>query len=74
MPSVEVDLPSDLEVEIQRLVEDGEFLDRKEAVGELLATGVHVYDVETGADGEMDGFEDVMRETSERSLGDDYEF
>ncbi|GGN22615.1 DUF7120 family protein [Halarchaeum nitratireducens] len=76
MPTAEVDLPSDLEVEIDRLVDDGEFFNRKEAVEELLSTGLNVYDATSGSDeeAEMGEFEADMRETSERSLGDEYEF
>jgi len=73
MPTAEVDLPSDLEVEIERLVDEGEFLNRKEAVEELLSTGLNVYDVSGGED-EEERFEEEMLETSERSLGDEYEF
>lgn len=74
MPTAEVDLPSDVEVEIDRLVDEGEFLNRKEAVEELLSMGLNVYDVGADEEDEMGGFEDEMRETSERSLGDEYEF
>ncbi|GAA0289999.1 DUF7120 family protein [Halarchaeum salinum] len=76
MPTAEVDLPSDLEVEIDRLVNEGEFLNRKEAVEELLSTGLNVYDISSGSDEEteMEEFGAEMRETSERSLGDEYEF
>ncbi|WP_435096590.1 DUF7120 family protein [Halarchaeum sp. P4] len=73
MPTAEVDLPSDIEVEIDRLVDEGEFLNRKEAVEELLSTGLNVYDVSTEGE-EEERFGEEMRETSERSLGDDYEF
>lgn len=71
MPTVEVDLPSDLEVEIDRLVEEGEFLNRKEAAEELLSTGLNVYDVDTGEEEGDVGFAEEMLETSERSLDDD---
>ncbi|GGL21066.1 hypothetical protein GCM10009037_00440 [Halarchaeum grantii] len=73
MPTAEVDLPSDIEVEIDRLVDEGEFLNRKEAVEELLSTGLNVYDITAGEE-EEERFEEEMRETSERSLGDEYEF
>jgi len=74
MPTAEVDLPNDLDVEIDRLVEEGEFLNRREAIEELLSTGLNVYDVEDEPESEMAEFEEEMRETSERSLGDDFEF
>lgn len=44
MPSIEVSLPDRLDSEITRLVEQGEFINREQAVEELLSTGISVYD------------------------------
>jgi Arc/MetJ-type ribon-helix-helix transcriptional regulator len=46
MPKVEVSLPDRIETEIARLVEQGEFVNRDQAVEELLTMGVSAYDVE----------------------------
>jgi Arc/MetJ-type ribon-helix-helix transcriptional regulator len=46
MPKVEVSLPDRVETEIDRLVEQGEFVNRDQAVEELLSMGVSAYDVE----------------------------
>lgn len=43
MPSVEVPLPDRIDSEIDRLVEQGEFLNREQAVEELLTMGVSAY-------------------------------
>lgn len=46
MPKVEVSLPDRIESEIARLIEQGEFVNRDQAVEELLTMGVSAYDVE----------------------------
>lgn len=43
MPEVEVSLPDRIDSEIARLVEQGEFLNREQAVEELLSMGVSAY-------------------------------
>jgi Arc/MetJ-type ribon-helix-helix transcriptional regulator len=43
MPEVEVSLPDRIDSEIDRLVHEGEFLNREQAVEELLTMGVSAY-------------------------------
>lgn len=43
MPDVEVSLPDRIDSEIDRLVNQGEFLNREQAVEELLTMGVSAY-------------------------------
>jgi Arc/MetJ-type ribon-helix-helix transcriptional regulator len=43
MANVEVSLPDRIDSEIDRLVEQGEFLNREQAVEELLSMGVSTY-------------------------------
>ena len=43
MPDVEVSLPDRIDSEIDRLIEQGEFLNREQAVEELLTMGVSAY-------------------------------
>ncbi len=43
MPEVEVSLPDRIDSEIARLVNQGEFLNREQAVEELLSMGVSAY-------------------------------
>lgn len=44
MPRVEVNLPDQVNDQIDRLVDQGEFLNRDQAVEELLSMGVSTYD------------------------------
>jgi Arc/MetJ-type ribon-helix-helix transcriptional regulator len=43
MPTAEVSLPDDVDIEISQLVEEGEFINRDQAVEELLSLGVSAY-------------------------------
>lgn len=54
MTSVEVTLPDDVNAELDRLVDQGEFISRDQAVEELLAKGLSAYDTEpTDSEPEM---------------------
>lgn len=46
MPKIEVSLPDRIENDIARLIEQGEFVNRDQAVEELLTMGVSAYDTE----------------------------
>ena len=59
MPKVEITVPEHLEMQIAQMVERGEFLNREEAVEELLSTGIKAF--KTGGprdDEESSGFEE----------------
>jgi Arc/MetJ-type ribon-helix-helix transcriptional regulator len=43
MPKVEITIPEHLEMQIAQMVEQGEFVNREEAVEDLLATGLKAY-------------------------------
>lgn len=81
MPSTEVSLPDHVDSEIDRLVEQGEFINRDQAVEELLSLGVSAYDL-SGSSEEVveeelftqsveDQQDPAMRDESE---GDEYTF
>jgi len=72
MPRIEVTLPDDVEVQLDQMVDQGEFVNREEAIEELLSLGIkeHQTVAETEERGEV-GFEEEMMATDERSLGDD---
>jgi len=63
MPKVEINIPEHLEMQIAQLVDQGEFINREEAIENLLSTGVKAYktsgpmDDEPGS-GSNSGFED----------------
>lgn len=61
MPKVEVTLPDQVESEISRLVEQGDFLNREQAVEELLSKGLSAYD--TGGDDSPTVEEEVFTQT-----------
>ena len=78
MPQVEISLPDDVEMQIDQLVEQGDFVDRDAALEELLSIGLkeHRVTIDDDPADEM-GFADEMMETNERSLGgedDGYQF
>ena len=58
MPKVEITIPEQLEMRIARMVEEGEFLNREEAIEELLSTGLKAYKTSGPSDEEEPGFEE----------------
>ncbi len=59
MPKVQITVPEHLEMQIAQMVEEGEFLNREEAVEELLSTGIKAYKTSGPLDdGDTPGFED----------------
>ncbi|WP_299332123.1 DUF7120 family protein [Haloplanus sp.] len=76
MPTAEVSLPDDIDIEISQLVEEGEFINRDQAVEELLSLGVSAYTTEESTTGPAD--EDLFTQVVEdqqdpaiRNEGDD---
>jgi Arc/MetJ-type ribon-helix-helix transcriptional regulator len=57
MPKVEITIPEHLEMQIAQLVEQGEFVNREEAVEDLLAAGLKAYKTSGPMDDDA-GFED----------------
>ena len=43
MPTVEITVPEHLEMQIAQMVEQGEFVNREEAIEELLSTGLRAF-------------------------------
>ena len=58
MPKVNLTVPEHLEMQIAQLVEQGEFVDRNEAVEELLSTGLTAFKTSGPMDDEEPEFED----------------
>ena len=59
MPKVEITIPEHLEMQIVQFVEQGEFVNREEAVEEFLAAGIKAYKTSGAAIREDDpGMED----------------
>ena len=77
MPEVEVSLPDRIDSEIARLVEQGEFLNREQAIEELLSMGVSAYaPAETTDEPDQDLFtqmtEDQKDPAARSDDGDEY--
>ncbi|PSQ38068.1 cell surface protein [Halobacteriales archaeon SW_7_71_33] len=58
MPRVEIEVPEHLETRITQMIEQGEFVDRKEAVEELLSTGIKAFKTGGGIDDGEPGYEE----------------
>lgn len=61
MPSMEVSLPDRIDSQIDRLVEQGEFLNREQAIEELVSMGVSAYTTTDDSPEEMR--EDMFSQT-----------
>jgi Arc/MetJ-type ribon-helix-helix transcriptional regulator len=74
MPKVEVSLPDRVETEIDRLIEQGEFVNRDQAVEELLSMGVSAYDTTEETDtaaAEEDLFSQTVEDQQDPAMQDD---
>ena len=61
MPKVEITIPEHTEMQIAQLVEQGEFLNREEAIEDLLSTGLKAYKTSGPTDDDEEqpgGYED----------------
>lgn len=56
VPTLELSLRDDLDTEITQLVQRGEFLNREQAIEDLLQRGIAAYD--TGDNEDLDPFEE----------------
>lgn len=78
MPNIEVSLPDRVDSEIDRLVEQGEFLNREQAIEELLSMGMSAYESteSAGQDDEwvMQNVEDQQDPALQNDVDDDRMF
>ncbi len=58
MPKVQLTIPDHLEMQIAQLVEEGEFVNREEAIEELLSTGLRAYKTSGPIEDEEPGYEE----------------
>lgn len=79
MPVVEVTIPDQLQAEIDRLVEEGEFVNREEAMEELMSVGMSAMAGPATTDDEVEespftqAFDD-QRDPAARDEGPDDEY
>jgi Arc/MetJ-type ribon-helix-helix transcriptional regulator len=74
MPKLSISLPDRIENDIDRLVEQGEFVNRDQAVEELLTMGVSAYETtdepaETPAEDDM--FSQTVEDQQDPAIHDD---
>ena len=77
MPNVQMSLPDRIDSEITRLVEQGEFVNRDQAVEELLSMGVSAYTTTEETEPEEELFTqttDDQQDPAIRDDGDEYTF
>jgi metal-responsive CopG/Arc/MetJ family transcriptional regulator len=61
MGEIEIDLPERLEMQIAQLIEEEEYIDRQEAVEDLISIGIRTLRTSGKRDqGEFEEFEDTM--------------
>ncbi|MFB6073983.1 MAG: CopG family transcriptional regulator [Haloarculaceae archaeon] len=72
MAKVEVSLPDRIDNNITRLVEQGEFVNRDQAIEELLSRGVSAYDTTTETDEpEEDLFTQTVEDQQDPAMTDE---
>jgi hypothetical protein len=71
MPTVEINIPDQIEMQIAQLVEQGEFVSREEAIEQLLSSGIRAYKTSGPSDEEEEG---VGLESEGGMMGHDDEY
>jgi Arc/MetJ-type ribon-helix-helix transcriptional regulator len=70
MAEIEVEISTQLDMQIEQMVEEGDFLTREEAIEELLSSGLRTYQTNAGDDDEGDlDFADEMRNPGDEPMG-----
>lgn len=60
MVKIDIDIPDSLDMKIQRMVDEGEFVDYESAVNELISSGLTAYRTDNSSDDFEDNFNDDM--------------
>lgn len=76
MARKEIDIPDDLDFQVQRLVDDGEFTSYEDAIQSLLSSGLtaHRTSGQTSEDDEFSDFEDDFGTQEPPGHDDEYAF
>ncbi|RLM95968.1 ribbon-helix-helix domain-containing protein [Haloarcula sp. Atlit-7R] len=74
MSKIKVSLPDQVDSDIQRLVEQGEFLNRDQAVEDLLKRGISAYNTTTEETETLDQeiFDQTASEQQDPAMQDDF--
>lgn len=73
MPKIEVSLPDQTESEIEHLVEQGKFINREQAIEELLSMGISTYGVaeESSSGMDQDMFSQALDDQQDPAMQDE---
>lgn len=72
MPKIEVTLPDQVNGDIDRLVDQGEFVNREQAVEELLTRGISAYDTPDDSQTESEElFSQTVEDQQDPAMRDD---
>lgn len=75
MAKLDTEIPDDLEIRIQRLVDEGEFLTYEEAIQELISSGLTAYrTTDENTDDYSSEFEDEFDTAEPAGHDDEYVF
>ncbi|WP_306058058.1 ribbon-helix-helix domain-containing protein [Natronococcus wangiae] len=74
MPKVEITIPEHLEMQIAQMVERGEFVNREEAIEDLLSTGIKAYKTSGPMDEEEEGMGTGLEDDGMMGHDDEYVF
>lgn len=75
MPKInDVHIPDDVDVQIQRLVDEGEFMNYDEAIKELISTGLTAYRTSGGNGGGSSEFDEFDEPAEPPGHDDEYVF
>ncbi|TYL37084.1 cell surface protein [Natronococcus pandeyae] len=74
MPKVEITIPEHLEMQIAQMVERGEFVNREEAIEDLLSTGIKAYKTSGPMDEDDEGMGSGLEDDGMMGHDDEYVF
>jgi Arc/MetJ-type ribon-helix-helix transcriptional regulator len=73
VPNIEVSLPDRVDSEIDRLVEQGDFINREQAIEELLSMGMSAYDANDTSTEDDEWVTQDVSEHQDPALQDDFD-
>lgn len=73
MPQIEVSIPDQIDSELDRLVEQGDFINRDQAIEELLSLGISAYSSRDETTSELDDplFTQAVNDQQDPALQDE---
>lgn len=62
MPTIEMELPDRVDSQIDRLVDQGDFINREQAIEEILSRGISAYNTTETTEGTDDRFDEMFED------------